>query len=183
MTKIIAFTGKMGSGKTTLAGLIRNQLACTGIPIIPILKFADPLYDMQDYAYTRLGLKTPAIKDRKFLQFLGTEWARAMDQDIFLKVYAEEIKSTAKNVPFVLTDDARYDNEGQLIKDLGGTLIRVNASVDTRGNRIGISNPEHASEKGIADHLIDKTVVNEGSLEDLDRMANRIVRELLEASI
>jgi dephospho-CoA kinase len=74
--KLIAFTGQMGSGKSTAVSTLREF---ADNPVHNI-KFAQTLYDIQNYIYERIEsvYKRPEdfIKDRKLLQWIGTEWGR-----------------------------------------------------------------------------------------------------------
>lgn len=170
--RLITFTGAMGSGKTTAIDCIRRLQR----KMIRPIKFAQPLYDIQEYAYQRIQnvYERPEnfIKDRKLLQFLGTEWGREGIRDsLWVDIWKDEVGYTLENYTntIVVTDDVRYDNEAEAIKSLGGIVIKVQSSrTDDRINtKNGIAN--HASEKGVNPTLITATLVNDGTIEDLEK--------------
>ena len=158
---IIAISGKMGSGKTTLAESLVEKYA--GVH----LKFADPLYRMHeairnildDYGY----IMKP--KDGKLLQLLGTEWGReTLGQNIWADLTENRIKQEIddseelEQEAFIVVDDLRFDNELNLFKSIQDPRfkiikIRLEASEEIRRERCSDwrENTAHPSEIGL-DH-------------------------------
>lgn len=94
------------------------------------------------------------ISVRKMMQTLGTDWGRALDEDIWIKAFTK-LYSKGR---YVITD-VRMENEAKFIRDNGGIVIHV------RG-RGGI-NTTHPSEAGIEVKDLDVVINNTGTLEDL----------------
>lgn len=168
--KIIGFTGLMGSGKSTAIALLselQNQ------PVY-LIKFAQPLYDMQEFIYNRITLAHKRdeffVKDRKLLQWLGTEWGRdTIHKDLWTTIWLEEIKFAQENYPncIIVSDDVRFDNEVQVLKQVGGHLIKIESNkneerIDTKAGIAG-----HTSETGIDLNSVDFILENNGTLDDL----------------
>lgn len=166
--KIIGFTGTMASGKTTAAQVLADYLK-TKKYYPQLLKFAQPLYDIQTYIYGRCGLEQPVYKDRKLLQFLGTDWGRLKDDNLWTSIWRREARTYRfkHEDNIIICDDVRFDNEAQLIKDMRGLLIKVESSDNNRARRAELENTNHASEKGISPSLIGLTIENNGSIDDL----------------
>ena len=80
----IAFGGKMGTGKDTCVNYLIKKYG--GVKI----SFSDSIYDILYYAQNVCGFKKE--KDRKFLQWIGTEWAREKNPNIWIEL-------TLKNYP------------------------------------------------------------------------------------
>lgn len=158
-TRVIGFTGEMGSGKSTAAQIIVNNN-----PRAKIFKFAQPLYDIQEYIYKRTHL--PLKKDRVLLQWIGSEWGREIDPNLWTGIWFEEVATYLAEHPenVVVCDDIRFDNEASIIKSLGGVIIELH----TFENRIQKINSTHVSERGISRHNIDRTIDNNRSLEELE---------------
>lgn len=80
--KVVVISGKMGSGKTTLATALARCAHRHPHVRAVVMNFADTIYEIHDFARGRmkdLGLPTPEgleVKDGSLLQFLGTEWGR-----------------------------------------------------------------------------------------------------------
>lgn len=167
---ILGLTGKMGSGKSTatelLAKLNRDSTA--------VVKFAQPLYDLQEAAYSRISpvYQRPHnfIKDRKLLQWLGTEWGRGtISESLWVDLWSAETQKLLDiGTGLVISDDVRFDNEAKMVKAMGGHIIQITSDftekrIDTKA---GISN--HASEAGVSPDLVDYVVKNNGSLADFE---------------
>ncbi|MEI6871425.1 MAG: hypothetical protein WCL08_04015 [Verrucomicrobiota bacterium] len=167
--KIIGLTAFKGSGKTTVARKLQNS------PFLPkdvaILSFASPLKEMaavllapeaflpenkEDPNYGICG-RSP----RHIMQTLGTEWGREkISPHLWLEIMRRRIKSC--HSPTVIVDDVRFDNEAELLADLGGKIFRV--------EREGVKGCDsHVSERSIDEYWLDGIIVNR-TLEDLDSM-------------
>ncbi len=83
---IVGISGKMGSGKSTAA----ESLKSLGRPVC-ILKLAAPLYAIQNFIYNAIApVYTPPegfVKDRKLLQWIGTDFGRSLDRDLWTKLW------------------------------------------------------------------------------------------------
>lgn len=165
----------MGSGKTTLAGLMSQELKSRGYTPV-IQKFAQPLYDMQEYIYNRVGRSIPQPKDRKLLQWLGTEWGRSLDKDIWINLFELDARNTLffNDDKIIICDDVRFDNEADIISKLGGVIIEIIASDKVKDQRLLRVNTGHASENGIDPIKIDITIKNNDSLFELEKSAKYI---------
>lgn len=169
--KLLAFTGKAGSGKSTALECLKD------IPHHPIVlkKFASPLYDMQEMIYARIKTvyERPSnfTKDRFLLQFLGTDWARKTISDtVWVDLWKQEIErfhKASNNLevePIFVCDDVRFDNEAEAVKSLGGHVIQIVSNA----KRIEVQGiPNHTSENGVDLKYIDYIIENNGSIEDL----------------
>ncbi len=170
--KIIAFTGSMGSGKSTAVEEV-IELATNNRHKVVNLKFAQPLYDIQNFVYDRISQVyiPPATqqKDRKLLQWLGTEWGRTQIKDsIWIDLWQAEVARLSNmGVDIITCDDVRFENEAQAIKNLDGLLIKLVSSrseqrIDTKA---GIA--RHKSEDGISDENVRYVIENDGTRDDL----------------
>lgn len=166
--KVIGITGLKRSGKSTLAAILGD----THIR----LSFARPLKLM----LAAMGVTAAELEDKEtvlprfgrspryLLQTLGTEWGRKIvDQNVWLniaKASAEKYLSVGQRVCF---DDVRFDNEADLIHQLGGEVwhIKRGPQEETDG---------HVSEKGIAAHFVHQVIYNSATVEDLARQIREV---------
>jgi hypothetical protein len=158
--KIIAFTGLAQSGKTTAANVI---------PGVKILSFADPVKQIALSCFNWDGVKDE--KGRKLLQVIGTECGRAYDYDIWVKKMKEQIAIYAPIYKNIAIDDCRFDNESELVRGLGGIVIEI--------IRPGCIPDGHASEAGISHHMIDKQIMNNGTLEQFKEKVRTLVSDYI----
>jgi hypothetical protein len=92
------------------------------------LYFAEPLYDILTYAQTTC--KFDKIKDRKFLQFVGTEWARSINDHVWINLLTEKInKCNGENI---FISDLRFKNEFVVLKQQGFTCVLINGKHNQR---------------------------------------------------
>lgn len=153
----------MGSGKSTAYDWFKSQ---HDMDQIYLAKFAKPLYDLQDMIYSRVDSVIPfkGLKDRKLLQFLGTDWGRSLDPDIWIKLWKQDNKVFFKLFDIIIVDDVRFNNEAAAIKSEGGFIFQIQSNESK--NRINVLGEEHESEKGVNLDYIDAIVQNNGTIEE-----------------
>ena len=128
-----------GAGKSTLAARLNMRYGYAR------MKMAGPLKEMlRAYLYSQ-GLKSSEIEDmiegsakhiphyalndrtpRHAMQTLGTEWGRnCMGEDFWVEAASEQIEHVLNNGLNVVVDDVRFPNEMDMIRDLGGIVVRI----------------------------------------------------------
>lgn len=174
--RLVAFTGKPQSGKSTAVEyFIRTENRKK-----KLVKFAQPLYDIQEFIYAQVEpvFRRPDDfeKDRKLLQWLGTEWGReTISQNVWVDLWKAKVTDAMNDGYLVFCDDCRFDNEAQVIKELGGTIIRILR--DDQGEE---SAKKHSSEKGISDIYVDVVIENNGTFEEYYAKLTEVFRGLEE---
>lgn len=167
--KIIGLTGSMGTGKSTALQIIKEQTGRS----CRLIKFAGPLYEIQEQIYGVIAsvYQRPAdfIKDRKLLQWVGTEWGRSIDKDIWLKLWTQQVdflSNLSGGDVVIVADDVRYDNEAEVIKKKGGKIIKLERTTDIGIIDNGTAIEGHISELGIHSKYVDALIKNNGTKED-----------------
>lgn len=162
--RLIGITGLAGAGKSTAANLlvsshgfrrlslaqpVRDMLAALGVSP---RQMSDEKNTPIDWA----GGKTP----RQMMQTLGTEWGRGMVcQELWVNATRRKVRQFLSEGRAVVIDDVRFDNEAELVRELGGAVVEI--------IRPGLVRMGHASEAGVRRDLVDLVVCNDGSLEAL----------------
>jgi len=152
----IAFGYKMGVGKDEACSYLIKKYGGEKI------SFASPLYDIQQYAQKVCGFEEE--KDRQFLQFIGTEWARKRDPDVWLKM---AIKNTNSEGNFFLSD-LRFPNELYGLKKEDWFCVNIVRQTDSE-KRAGTGSLSHVSETAldnIKSEEWDYLLKNDGSIEE-----------------
>lgn len=152
---LIGIAGKAGAGKDTVADFLVARHGFTKISWADALKAG----------LAAMGFPEPANRDdkeklipgfdftwREAAQKLGTEWGRALDPDIWLKVTERRMRRA--NDRLVIAD-VRFNNEAEMVRRKGGVMLFLHG----RQADLGVS-AGHASEAGVeylpsVDHLID----------------------------
>lgn len=202
--KIIGISGKLGSGKDSLAKLISNELSHTNITwfayklkqitqVITSCEFED--------LFTQEGKnKFCPMFDRtlgQILQEMGTDVIRDnFDVDTWVKstiLYCENTKhfywyeklvnklkpNTFKGREYTwLVPDLRFPNEADAIKNVGGVLIRIEG--DPKGVRLNSNrNLNHASETALDDYTKwDYVINNDSTFDNLKKEAQKVATQI-----
>lgn len=152
----IAFGYKMGVGKDEACSYLVKKYGGDKI------SFASPLYDIQRYAQRICGFEEQ--KDRRFLQFIGTEWARKKNPDVWLDLAIK--KSNSEGNFFI--SDLRFANELYGLKKDGWVCVNISRPKHSE-ERIGTGTATHDSEIALDNIRTDDwdyLLKNDGSLED-----------------
>jgi dephospho-CoA kinase len=161
----IAFGYKMGCGKDTAVDYLISRYGGTK------LKFADPIYNMMEYC--QKVCEFPSEKDRKFLQFIGTEWAREKDPDIWIN----KVLSRSKDDGNYFLSDLRFLNEFNALRRNGWILIKLRRNQGS--DREGSGSINHISENELdstLDEYWDYVIDNNGEIEDLYRDIEHFIK-------
>ena len=184
--KLVCFSGASGSGKST---------ACSGLAAIhdgntSLVKLAQPLYDMQEYIYNRIlpTYRRPKSfkKDRKLLQWLGTEWGRdTISPDLWIYMFLDKIEKLNKihdedHELLVVCDDVRFDNEAEAIHSIGGVIVFIENPNPKNASR-GMEN--HATDAGIDPSKVDHTLKNVGTAEDFEKEIISLYEKIFGCSV
>ena len=139
MNKIIGICGVARSGKDTLCEIMQQIFPERNISR---LAFADALKnECEDFLKDNLGISPFTTDEREkelirpFLVTYGTHLRRKLNPNCWIEILSDTIRKRNGNNDFAITD-ARYPNEVEWIKSMGGTVIHV--------SRAGIkpANPE-----------------------------------------
>lgn len=173
--KVVAFIGKMGSGKTTAAkhlvdkhGYTRLRFADKLKRMLRVLGLSDEEVDgdLKSKPCALLGGKTP----RHAMITLGTEWGRDMiDPNLWCNALSRELHAQlvlGHTNKFVI-DDLRFLSEARWVSSLN---VRSDYPIDARMIRILRSDVEgvvHQSETEQDEIVEDWMIANERTVKDL----------------
>jgi len=171
MNNRFAFIGKQRAGKDTCAEYLKSKLGGR------IIKFADPLYRMQEEIYKIAHLQhNSSTKDRLLLQFLGTEWARkTINPNLWVELMEDNLKwlNEHYNGNLYITD-CRFPNELQLLEKYNFKIIQIHRSDELR-IAAGASNLTHESETALDGHYFDNQITNNDTFLELYDHLNDII--------
>lgn len=164
---LIGLTGSARAGKDTVAQILAKLDGYQRVA------FADPIKRMTETLLAMSPVVLEQMKDhklaflkgvtpRRIMQTLGTEWGRnILMDDLWLRFASEKIAVLQEmHYENIVVTDVRFDNEAELIHNLGGVIYKV-----TRESAETVE--AHTSEVGISTQLIDGEIQNTGNLDDL----------------
>lgn len=167
---IIGLQGAAGSGKdTAAAGLIGfYPLAFAK----PLKDGAKPLFDLTDeQLHGKLKEKPDPrwdVSPREIMQELG-DHCRNYNSNFFITHMRSRIeKAQSQGIKNIVITDVRYDNEARLIRELGGKIVKIERDITTT------KHSGHSSEQGILSDLVDHTVYNNRTIEELIEKVKKI---------
>jgi hypothetical protein len=207
--KLVGLTGAAGSGKSTAADFTGARLFSFAEPLKRICKEVFGFTDDQvngpshcrnaaDTRFPRFcshrGCRFPNeshapdctgvvtyLTPRFALQTLGTEWGR----NCYPNVWAElGVRKALESGPgLAVITDVRFVNEARAIRAAGGEVWRI----VRRGQEVPEEVAAHASEQEMRspemDALVNRTIVNRGTLEDFRAHVRFAVRQFLDERV
>ena len=175
---LIALVAKKRSGKDTLADYLCENHGYTKYAFAgPLKKACAEIFMFDDSQVDGINKETPdpkwnGLSARTVFQIFGTEMFRQKLGDFFPEL--DNIKNNfwtyrfemwynnfKKNNPNgkVVVSDARFPNEAEIIRKLGGSVIKIHR--DT-----GMAQDNHSSEKNIDLIKGDIEITNDGTIEE-----------------
>lgn len=168
MIKLIGISGVKGSGKDTFAQIINEERIKEGKEPYRVMKFANALKTIASYILdidvirfedpvfktTSLGPEWKGMTIREFLQKLGTEVGRNINEDIWVNI----LFNKKMEDEFVIITDVRFENEASEIINRGGMIVNIVSRATFE------EKDKHPSEKMLPATLINEHIGNFGSL-------------------
>jgi dephospho-CoA kinase len=173
---IIGIAGKKFNGKDTTASYLINNHKYEKIAFADALKEACKCIfgftDEQLYGNKKEDIDEYwNIEPRKIFQYVGTDLFRNqlkeimpfIDHNIWVHVVKKKILDRLKIDPEckIVITDVRFENEVDMVKELGGCIIRVSR------DSVNIKNDIHESEQQIDKLIVDYNISNNGTIEEL----------------
>lgn len=177
-----------GCGKTTIARLLGLEQDAVLHPFAHTLK--SMLHTLlRDLGYSAAAAHELTSRDkavplepldgvtpRQLMQTLGTDWGRGVHRDLWLKCWEHRTRFARENGTMVIVDDIRFAEEAALIEQLGGEIwlvVRPQAVIEQQGSAV----LEHASEGGLNDWPFKRQILNDWSIEELERQVREALQE------
>ncbi len=182
MIRLIGFNGGMGVGKSTAVDEVVRYARLNGSDA-RLIKFAGVLYDIQAFMYQQIApvYRRPAdfTKDRKLLQWIGTEWGRdTISKTLWVDLWKAATVHAIDNKWLVVCDDVRFDNEADIIHELGGKVIKITSERTAERIDVNAGIANHKSEAGIDPTKVDAHLRNDSTLAEFQQAIRQTLAQL-----
>ena len=181
----IALTGKLRSGKSTIADILWLNYDFEKVSFATTLRQVAELLFGHMHEYNNES-PTGYSKPRALLQTLGQKM-REIDEDVWVRqaeqavLWAEDSRRTAG----VVIDDLRQPNEYEWARANGFIIIRVEADEALRlkraeqaGDSFSEEDMAHDTEQHVDKFDVDYTIVNNGDMDELERQVDEIMSDI-----
>lgn len=182
MALVVALVGEAGSGKDSISNVLTQQFD------FKRLAFADPLKKACQEVF---GLSDSQLQNRDEKEKVDPFWHRSpremfqqvgtlmktVDQDIWVSSLLRKADSLVSEKKDIVVTDCRYKNEAQALRDKYNAII---VRVVRPDNTAGTAHCAHTSETEQHGIQADFTVLNDGTLEDLQRKVCALLLEIID---
>ena len=174
--KIILIGGKANSGKDSTAEYIDEYYRSRGLDVVNI----------QIAYYIKMYAKEIAkwdgdneTKPRQLLQDLGTELIRKqIDEYFFIKRILQDIDVYSRYFDVITISDGRMPEEFEEIKKAYPETISLHITRPGYVSHLTKGQKAHLTETLVDEINYDYEIVNDGTLEDLEKKATKFCKEI-----
>jgi dephospho-CoA kinase len=179
---LIGICGRKTSGKTTITDYVVDNYEFIERSLAGPLKNAlrELLLIDNENLYGSEEKKNEKLEDwfdytaREFMQHVGTELLREKLAELFPKIGTQifthnfELWYKKNKDNHVIVSDVRFEDDANIIKKLGGYIIKINrpnlTNIDSHSSEVSVDRVKH-------DYIIE----NNGTLEDLYERVDQIM--------
>ena len=174
--KVILVSGKAQNGKDTVAQIMATSLKNDGKHVL-VTHYADLLKFICKNYFGWNGEKDEA--GRRMLQYVGTDVIRKQNPSLWVDFVALMLKYFQENWDYVIIPDCRFPNEVSTMVDHGFDTVHIRALRDGLKTPPTEEQQKHPSETALDDVVPDYYIHNDGTLDDLTRSINNLIKENL----
>ena len=184
-TVFVAFGNKL-HGKDTVADMLIDNVHVEATH----LSFADPVKEITSkFLGIPLKICYSAEKDthevygktvRKWLQIIGTDWAREqIHTDIWVHAFSRKVEKARTSL--ITCSDGRFNNEREAARDIleeaGYRVIMV--KVLRPDQELNLDHPSESEVYEMPDNVFDRVIVNDGTLPELEEKVKGLIQEFM----
>ena len=172
--QIIGLTGKAGSGKSSVAEILKetgfsvyslaDEIKSSLIDLDPLIPSGSEVVRLSTLLQSSdlETLKRTHPEVRRLMQVLGSEVIRSRDDGFWISQLQQKI--VTDYTPKVVITDVRFANEAHWVRQGYRSMV---ICIQRPSNPDEIQGTSHQSEHGLPPELIDHTIINDGSMDYL----------------
>lgn len=174
--KVILISGKAGHGKDTAAKFLADALRSDGYSVL-ITHYGDLVKYVCQTFFDWNGEKDEY--GRSLLQYIGTDSIREKRPDYWVSFIAGILELFPNEWEYVLIPDCRFPNEIDYIKDAGFDAVHLRVIRENFESPLTPEQQTHPSETALEHVQPDCTIMNSGTLRDLQDAVLELMPALL----
>ena len=174
--RLVPISGKAGHGKDTIAGMIKAFLESNGKKIL-IIHYGDLVKFIAEKFFLWNGIKDEY--GRTLLQKVGTDCIRKQSPNYWVDFITGVLSFFPEEWDYVLIPDARFPNEINCLKAAGYDVTHIRI-VRPGFSRLTEEQQKHISETALDGYPADMLVMNDGTLEDLEKKAKETATYIMD---
>ena len=159
-----------GYGKSTAIEILKKKYKIKNI------KIADPLYELQEEFYKKIGRECNNKQDGELLQFLGVK-IRKENPSYLLDTFSNKLNDYKDDINTIITNDDCRTMDYEYLKKLGFKFIKINGFKRDRDD-ITQANPKLTMEWQ-NEIPCDYEVDNINDLDEYENNLNMLMEEIL----
>jgi hypothetical protein len=188
---LIGITGKIGSGKSTAANYLSD---CCGFKEYTMAEPIKQIGEVFGFTHKQLyGTQKDKseihsywrVSGREFLQKIGTDMFRDLlpklipNMKISKSVWCDIFRLKYDGLTSTVVSDIRFPDEAQMIRDLGGVIIRITRDRPPKDPKDPNTFSSHISESGQDEISYDFIINNNSDIKSLHAEINSILQTQL----
>lgn len=178
--KIICISGKAGSGKDTVAGIMEKRLEEQGKRVL-VTHNADLLKYICISFFGWNGEKDE--HGRSLLQQVGTGAVRSRNPDYWVDFLIDMFAMFGDNWDYVLIPDCRFPNEIDKLIKTGFDVTSVLIMRPDLHSSLTAEQRSHVSETSMDGYSFNIGILNDGSIGDLATKIDGILSQLVQGDV
>ena len=178
--RIVCISGKAQHGKDTSANFMKEYLEDRGYSVL-VVHFADLLKYICSKFFQWNGEKDEV--GRALLQYVGTDVVREKRPDFWVEFIKSVLTLFCDEWDFVLLPDCRFPNEYEGLKTDSFDVSLVSVVRSNFQSPLNEEQQKHRSEIALDGYTADYYLINDGTLDHLEREVINLSKRLLNGGI
>lgn len=172
---VLLVSGKARNGKDTVASMLEKKLVGEGHSVL-VTHYADLLKYICKTFFKWDGNKDE--KGRTLLQWVGTDVVRKKKPSFWVGFIIDILNLFDSSWEYVIIPDTRFPNEIDAIRESGFKAYHISVSRPNFDSGLTKEQLAHPSETALDGVIPDYTIINDGTLNDLDDKVTRLIQTI-----
>lgn len=175
MIKVVLISGKAGSGKDTVAKMLKRRFETDGKRVI-IAHFGDLVKYVAKTFYQWNGEKDE--EGRHLLQKIGTDIVRNVNPDYWVNFMCDFLTFFGDDYDVCIIPDLRFPNELEVLRVSGFNTVHIDIYRPDYVTSLTEAQQQHASETSMNGVIPDIQIINDSTLYRLEKESYTVFKQI-----